>query len=59
MLRDIIGVATTIVVVAAISAAIVRGRETATIIGTIGDSFASVIRTATLQDVAVKNGNGA
>lgn len=56
MLRDIIGVATTIVVVAGLSAAIVRGRETATIIGQIGDSFASVIRSATLQDVNTKEG---
>lgn len=48
MLRDIIGVATTIVIVAGISAAIVRGRETATIIGEIGESFSQVIRAATL-----------
>ncbi len=56
MFRDLIGVATAIVVVAGISAAIVRGRETATIIGQIGDSFAAVVRTATLQDQSV---NGA
>lgn len=47
--RDIIGVATAIVVVAGISAAIVRGRETAGIIGAIGESFTNVIRAATLQ----------
>lgn len=48
-MRDIIGVATAIVVVAGISAAIVRGQETATIVGSIGTAFSNVIKAATLQ----------
>lgn len=49
MIRDVIGVLTLIVVVAGVSAAIARGQNTAAIIGKFGESFAGVIRAATLQ----------
>ena len=49
MVRDVIGIATLIVIVAGISAAIVRGSQTSQIIGAIGSSFNAAVRSATLQ----------
>lgn len=49
MFRDVIGVATLVVVVAGISAAIVRGSQTAQVIGALGDSFSKVVKSATLS----------
>lgn len=54
--RDIIGVATAIIVLAGITVAIKNGTDTANIIGKVGDSFSSVVRAATLQPGAGQNG---
>lgn len=49
MVRDIVGVATAIVIVAGLTAAVVNGRQTAAVIGAIGDAFSGSIRAATMQ----------
>lgn len=51
LVREGFGLATLIVVVAAISAAIVRGDSTARLISAAGAAFSGLVRTATLQDI--------
>lgn len=46
-LRDIIGLGTAVLVLAGITVAIVNGDKTARIIGTVGNSFANVVTSAT------------
>lgn len=48
-MRDIIGVATAIVVLAGVSVAIANGGNTAKVIEAFGNSFGGVIKAATLQ----------
>lgn len=48
-MRDIMGIAVAVIVLAGISVAIVNGEQTASIIGHIGDSFSTVVKAATLQ----------
>lgn len=49
MIRDVIGVLSLVVIVAGVSAAIVRGDQTAKVIGKSGEAFASIVKAATLQ----------
>lgn len=53
MFKDVIGLATTVVVVAFLSGAIYRGASTAHIIGALGSSFSQAVSTATLQGSGV------
>lgn len=46
---EIVGLATAIVALAAISVAIIYGKNTAAVINAAGGNFASAIRAATLQ----------
>lgn len=47
MSRDILGIATAVLVLAGITVAIVNGDKTASIIGKVGESFSGVVRAAT------------
>jgi uncharacterized membrane protein len=49
MFKDLIGLATMVVVVAGLSAALYRGQATAQVIGAIGTSFTNAIGAATLS----------
>jgi hypothetical protein len=47
--REVFGVATAILVVAALSVAIVNGGQTAQVLNAAGSSFSGLIKAATLQ----------
>lgn len=49
VMRDVVGIAVAIVVLAGLSVAIRNGKETAGVITAFGDAFTGTIRAATLQ----------
>lgn len=48
-MREIVGLATTVLIVAALSYAISQGNLTTKVIGQAGSSFSNIVRAATLQ----------
>lgn len=48
-MREVVGVATAIIILAGIAFAIANGKETASVIEAAGSSFGGLIKAATLQ----------
>ena len=49
VMREVFGLAAGVLILAGIAYAIYNGKETASIIGTAGSSFAGVVQAATMQ----------
>lgn len=49
LVRDIIGVAVGVLILAGFTVAITNGEDTAKVIGKVGESFSNVVKAATLQ----------
>ncbi len=58
-MREIIGLGTTVLIVAAISYAIAHGDLTSNVIAQAGNSFSNIVRAATLQPTSGGSSTGA